>query len=68
MPDGNVTGAARYNLIKLSFTQAVELQIVDIYVLQQGEGSNLRAFSCIVLESAIMSCLPRGFPTQRVFI
>ena len=37
-------------LIKLSFTQAVELQIVHIYVLQQGEDSNRELFRVLCLE------------------
>ena len=37
-------------LIKLSFTQAVELQIVHIYVLQQGEDSNRELFRVLCLK------------------
>ena len=52
MPDGNVTARldTTLRLIKLSFTQAVELQVLDLYVLQQGEGSNVELFRVLCLK------------------
>ena len=70
MPDGGVTGAAGYGAwASRAFVHSGSITSDFGYIRTSAGRRQWRgAFSCIVLESAIMSCLPRGFPTQRVFI